>query len=282
MVRAGSRYCVMEVSSHALALGRTDHCVFETAVFTNLAEDHLDFHKDQAGLFPGKAPAVYRARPKPGPRSSTTTTLLPAEIAGAVTAKVLTYGQSEAAAIRPDGRDRHGLTGPCIHRANAPGRCPGDFARWSGSTTWPTSWPPSARRCPWDSTSQTIARGIAAMRAVPGRMEKVDEGQALRRGRRLCPYRRVAGPVAGGGARDRPGAGDHGVRLRRGPRPDQAPKDGRRSACGKRPGHCDDRQPADRRPGEHHQRNRERHDGGKQSCSRPPRLHRRMPAANPI
>jgi UDP-N-acetylmuramyl tripeptide synthase len=35
MVAAQAGYCVMEVSSHALASGRTDGCVFETAVFTN-------------------------------------------------------------------------------------------------------------------------------------------------------------------------------------------------------------------------------------------------------
>jgi UDP-N-acetylmuramyl-tripeptide synthetase len=34
----------MEVSSHALALGRTDGCEYDTAVFTNLTQDHLDFH----------------------------------------------------------------------------------------------------------------------------------------------------------------------------------------------------------------------------------------------
>ena len=45
MVEQGARYCVMEVSSHALALGRTDECVFEAAAFTNLAHEHLDFHK---------------------------------------------------------------------------------------------------------------------------------------------------------------------------------------------------------------------------------------------
>src|SRR5512133_1886969 len=54
MVDAGIGHCVMEVSSHALALGRTDHCVFDTAVFTNLAEDHLDFHKDRESYLQAK------------------------------------------------------------------------------------------------------------------------------------------------------------------------------------------------------------------------------------
>ena len=38
-------YVVMEVSSHALALGRVDNLVFDYAIFSNLTDDHLDFHK---------------------------------------------------------------------------------------------------------------------------------------------------------------------------------------------------------------------------------------------
>ncbi|PYI54656.1 UDP-N-acetylmuramoyl-L-alanyl-D-glutamate--2,6-diaminopimelate ligase [Paenibacillus flagellatus] len=42
---AGADYAVMEVSSHALELGRVKGCRFRTALFTNLTQDHLDFHK---------------------------------------------------------------------------------------------------------------------------------------------------------------------------------------------------------------------------------------------
>ncbi len=41
----GATHLVMEVSSHALALGRADGVHFDTAVFTNLTQDHLDFHE---------------------------------------------------------------------------------------------------------------------------------------------------------------------------------------------------------------------------------------------
>lgn len=44
MVQAKDEYCVMEVSSHALELGRVKGCDFKTAIFTNLTQDHLDFH----------------------------------------------------------------------------------------------------------------------------------------------------------------------------------------------------------------------------------------------
>ncbi len=45
MVREEVRYCIMEVSSHALALGRVAGVEFDTVVFTNLTQDHLDFHE---------------------------------------------------------------------------------------------------------------------------------------------------------------------------------------------------------------------------------------------
>jgi UDP-N-acetylmuramoyl-L-alanyl-D-glutamate--2,6-diaminopimelate ligase len=45
----------MEVSSHALALGRVDGTTYDVAVFTNLSEDHLDFHADLDDYFTAKA-----------------------------------------------------------------------------------------------------------------------------------------------------------------------------------------------------------------------------------
>jgi UDP-N-acetylmuramoyl-L-alanyl-D-glutamate--2,6-diaminopimelate ligase len=45
----------MEVSSHALALGRVDGTTFDVAVFTNLSQDHLDFHHDLESYFAAKA-----------------------------------------------------------------------------------------------------------------------------------------------------------------------------------------------------------------------------------
>lgn len=45
MVCAGCNYCVMEVSSHALALNRVAGIEYDCAVLTNITQDHLDFHK---------------------------------------------------------------------------------------------------------------------------------------------------------------------------------------------------------------------------------------------
>ncbi len=54
MVDAGCEACVMEVSSHALALRRVDETRFAAGVFTNLTRDHLDYHGDMESYFAAK------------------------------------------------------------------------------------------------------------------------------------------------------------------------------------------------------------------------------------
>ncbi|HWC09168.1 MAG TPA: UDP-N-acetylmuramoyl-L-alanyl-D-glutamate--2,6-diaminopimelate ligase, partial [Solirubrobacterales bacterium] len=54
MLEGGDRACVMEVSSHALVLHRADAIHFEVAVFTNLTQDHLDFHDGMEDYFAAK------------------------------------------------------------------------------------------------------------------------------------------------------------------------------------------------------------------------------------
>lgn len=55
MKKAGITHVVMEVSSHALALQRVSGCEFDTAIFTNLTQDHLDFHGDMEAYGAAKA-----------------------------------------------------------------------------------------------------------------------------------------------------------------------------------------------------------------------------------
>ena len=54
MLEAGDRACVMEVSSHALVLHRADAIHFDVKAFTNLTQDHLDFHADMEDYFEAK------------------------------------------------------------------------------------------------------------------------------------------------------------------------------------------------------------------------------------
>ncbi|CAN5376387.1 UDP-N-acetylmuramoyl-L-alanyl-D-glutamate--2,6-diaminopimelate ligase [soil metagenome] len=91
--------CVMEVSSHALALRRADHLRFAAGIFTNLTRDHLDFHRDMEDyylakrrlfeLLPADAPAVVNLDDRRG-----------ADMVAAARRPV-TYAIDAAADVRP-------------------------------------------------------------------------------------------------------------------------------------------------------------------------------------
>ena len=55
MVDEGATHCVMEVSSHALAQRRVDGCAFTVGIFTNLTQDHLDYHQTMESYSASKA-----------------------------------------------------------------------------------------------------------------------------------------------------------------------------------------------------------------------------------
>jgi UDP-N-acetylmuramoyl-L-alanyl-D-glutamate--2,6-diaminopimelate ligase len=99
MVDGGCGACVMEVSSHALALKRVDGIRFAAAIFTNLTRDHLDFHTDMEDYFAAKrrlfemleddAPAVINAD---DPRSASLVD---------VVKRPVTYGINRPADVSP-------------------------------------------------------------------------------------------------------------------------------------------------------------------------------------
>ena len=64
MLDAGDHACAMEVSSHALALRRADRVRFAAATFTNLTQDHLDFHSSMEDYFEAKA-LLFSGTPEP-------------------------------------------------------------------------------------------------------------------------------------------------------------------------------------------------------------------------
>lgn len=61
MVDRGADLMACEVSSHALALGRVDGTHFEVGAFTNLSQDHLDFHRGMEQYFEAKALLIERS-----------------------------------------------------------------------------------------------------------------------------------------------------------------------------------------------------------------------------
>lgn len=62
MAEDGVEYVIMEVSSHALALRKVDPIYFDVAVFTNLGDDHLDFHINKERYFDAKSQLFTRCR----------------------------------------------------------------------------------------------------------------------------------------------------------------------------------------------------------------------------
>ena len=70
MLEGGDRACAMEVSSHALELGRSDGINFAAAVFTNISRDHLDFHDTMEDYFQAKRRLFCPRTPAAGPASA--------------------------------------------------------------------------------------------------------------------------------------------------------------------------------------------------------------------
>jgi UDP-N-acetylmuramoyl-L-alanyl-D-glutamate--2,6-diaminopimelate ligase len=70
MLAAGNRACAMEVSSHALELGRISGVRFAAAVFTNMSRDHLDFHATMEDYFQAKRRLFCPPAGEPGPAAN--------------------------------------------------------------------------------------------------------------------------------------------------------------------------------------------------------------------
>jgi UDP-N-acetylmuramoyl-L-alanyl-D-glutamate--2,6-diaminopimelate ligase len=144
----------MEVSSHALALDRVEGTVFAVAGFTNLSQDHLDFHADMEEYFQakrrlfveGSPPAAVNVGDEYGRR-------LAAELPEA-----LTFGFAADAVVGPAALD--GVDLKLRGRFNAENAL--------GAVA-------AARLLGIDEAA--IVRGLESVRGVPGRFESIDEGQ---------------------------------------------------------------------------------------------------------
>ena len=99
MVKEGCGACVMEVSSHALALSRVDAMRFSAAVFTNLTRDHLDFHADMESYFAAKR-RLFEQLPQDAPAVVNADDPRGTSLVG-FGAKTVTYAITKAADIMP-------------------------------------------------------------------------------------------------------------------------------------------------------------------------------------
>lgn len=88
MHKEGVSHCLMEVSSHALALNRVEGCAFKLGIFTNLTQDHLDFHKTMEAYGEAKALLFKHAQVGIVNEDSTYVNMMKEK----ATCKMITYG----------------------------------------------------------------------------------------------------------------------------------------------------------------------------------------------
>ncbi|OGW33563.1 MAG: UDP-N-acetylmuramoyl-L-alanyl-D-glutamate--2,6-diaminopimelate ligase [Nitrospirae bacterium GWC2_56_14] len=177
MAAARVDYCVMEVSSHALALGRTDGCVFETALFTNLAQDHLDFHKNLGSYFQAKL-RLFTVLAADKTAVVNGDDAVSSDIIGKTKAKVYTYGMTAEADIYPAKEIGHGISGLSFS-AHTPIGMIAVESPLIGKHNVYNILAAIGAGLSQGLSAATISQGITAMKAVPGRMEKVEAGQCF-------------------------------------------------------------------------------------------------------
>ncbi len=174
--QVGGTHATMEVSSHALALDRVYGITFHTAVFTNLTRDHLDFHHTMEEYFAAKT-LLFQPRGAPPPRWVIINFDDPygRQIRTAPEVQTIRYGFEPGADLRASGleMDFSGirftveyrnqqvrLASPLAGKINAYNI----LAACGTALTYGFDW-------------ETIARGVAGCRNIPGRFETVDAGQ---------------------------------------------------------------------------------------------------------
>jgi UDP-N-acetylmuramoyl-L-alanyl-D-glutamate--2,6-diaminopimelate ligase len=172
MLDSGDEACVMEVSSHALELGRAEGIHFACRVFTNLTQDHLDFHPDMEAYFMAKrrlfeaaGPAVVNVDDDYGNR-----------LADDV-AEPITYGVESAADYhaREISFDPSGSSFTCDTpdgEIEIKTRLPGLFNVQNALGALAASRTLGVEL-------ETARDALAEADRVPGRFEPVDEGQAF-------------------------------------------------------------------------------------------------------
>jgi UDP-N-acetylmuramoyl-L-alanyl-D-glutamate--2,6-diaminopimelate ligase len=176
---AGARSCVMEVSSHALALRRVAGIAFRAAVFTNLTQDHLDFHGTMEAyleakglLFRGLAPGALAVLNADDPAG--------ARLRAMTRARVVTWGEAAGADLRLEAC-RTGIDGTDLTLRPGAAIAAGGVPLVLHS---PLLGMPNARNLAAAAATvlalgvprDAVERGLVALRGVPGRFERVDEG----------------------------------------------------------------------------------------------------------
>ncbi|WP_244927585.1 UDP-N-acetylmuramoyl-L-alanyl-D-glutamate--2,6-diaminopimelate ligase [Nocardioides sp. W7] len=179
MLERGVEACLMEVSSHALVLGRVDGVVFDVAVFLNLGRDHLDFHETVEDYYAAKASlftperarrALVNVDDEHGRRLVAETALPVATFSasGAATGAAADWRATDVVA-HPSGSE---------FRVQAPdGRRHTAGVPLAGAFNVANALAAVAAAGEAGLDAARVAAGIAGLSGVPGRLERVDAGQ---------------------------------------------------------------------------------------------------------
>jgi UDP-N-acetylmuramoyl-L-alanyl-D-glutamate--2,6-diaminopimelate ligase len=173
MVERGVDAVAMEVSSHALALGRIDGTVADVAAFTNLSQDHLDFHTDMADYFATKTRLFTPSLSRRGVvcvdeewgRRLASSAGVPVTTTGAVDGA---QWRRVNEATGPDGGSARliGSDGELVVRTGLTGRFNLSNAALAVLTLVAAG-----------IDAQPASDGVASVTTVPGRMERIEAGQ---------------------------------------------------------------------------------------------------------
>ncbi len=176
MRERGVTAVAMEVSSHALVLNRVAGVRFDIAAFTNLSQDHLDFHADMEDYF--RAKAMLFTPERAGLGVVNVDDPYGRRLAGQARIPIVTYSPSgdpaadwraEEVSLRPTGSVFR-VVGPGEARAQASVRLPGMFNVANALCAIVML---VAAGVPLDRA----AEGVGAVSGVPGRMERIEAGQ---------------------------------------------------------------------------------------------------------
>lgn len=182
LVEKGADCAVMEVSSHALTLDRVEGCDFDTAVFTNLTQDHLDFHTTMESyfeakrkLFSGLARASRKIRPKRAVINRDDA--WGQRLIASAPVPVWSYGLDEGGDISAkdirsslDGLDFSAVTPIGSFRVRS---------RLVGRHNVYNLLAAIGAAIHLDAPAERIAEGIERLNSVPGRFERIDSGRGF-------------------------------------------------------------------------------------------------------
>ena len=172
--RAGGSHLTMEVSSHGLALARIYGMRFHTAVFTNLTRDHLDFHGNMEDYFAAKK-LLFEGAGGPVPQAM----VLNADDEWAhklpASGQVYWYGLGDRATLRATGISStlEGLR----FTVEFDGKRRQVESALAGKVNVYNILAAYGAALSYGLVPEVIETGIRACTAVPGRFERVDEGQ---------------------------------------------------------------------------------------------------------